>query len=245
MYERTLDKKKENDMNFGLIAAGEGSRLKAEGWDKPKGLAELNGEPLVKRFLDLANDYKADKIFVIVNEESPELLEYIKGYDSESEIQIKVKSTPSSLHSFYEIAKFSVGESIMLFTIDTVFDRREFDKFYKTAEVTEHDGVWGITSYVEDEKPLYVSLDEDSIISGFHDKGDFDYVTGGFYFMKPSLHKHLKTAVDSGMSRMRNFQRYLVEMNYKLIGYKFDKIVDVDHVSDIKTAEKFLSDIQQ
>ncbi len=232
-------------MNFGLIAAGEGSRLKAEGWNKPKGLAELNGEPLIKRFLDLANDYKAEKICIIVNEESPELLEYIKSYESQSEILIKVKSTPSSLHSFNEIAKFSKSESIMLFTIDTVFDRKEFDSFYKSAKETQYDGAWGITAHVDDEKPLYVSLNKDNLITGFHDAGQFDYVTGGFYFMKPALHKHLDRAVESGMSRMRNFQRYLIEMNYNLYGYKFDKIIDVDHVSDIKKAEDFLKEIQK
>ncbi len=232
-------------MNFGLIAAGEGSRLKAEGWSKPKGLAELNGEPLIKRFLDLANDYKAEKISIIVNEESPELLEYIEKYQSKSEILLKVKSTPSSLHSFYEIAEFSGTESIMLFTIDTVFDRKEFDAFYKTAEITEYDGVWGITAHVDDESPLYVSLNEDDVVTDFHDSGDFDYVTGGFYYMKPTLHKHLKTAVESGISRMRNFQRYLIQMNHKLLGFKFDKIIDVDHVSDIQSAEKFLKSIRQ
>ncbi len=232
-------------MNFGLIAAGEGSRLKAEGWKKSKGLAELNGEPLIKRFLDLANDFKAEKICIIVNEESPELLEYINSYQSESPILIQVKSTPSSLHSFYEISQFSQTESILLFTIDTVFDRKEFEKFYLKIETTQHDGVWGVTNYVDDEKPLYVSMDESGVITGFHDEGEYDCVTGGFYYMKPTLHKHLKTAVDGGMSRMRNFQRFLIEMNHNILGYRFSKIVDVDHISDIKKAEKFLQEIQR
>ncbi|MDY3008013.1 MAG: NDP-sugar synthase, partial [Sodaliphilus sp.] len=34
-------------MNYGIIAAGEGSRLAQEGVAKPKPLVELNGEPMV------------------------------------------------------------------------------------------------------------------------------------------------------------------------------------------------------
>jgi NDP-sugar pyrophosphorylase family protein len=229
-------------MNFGLIAAGEGSRLKAGGWDKPKGLAQINGEPLIKRFLDLANHYNAEKICIIVNEESPELVEYINSYESSSAIHLKVKSTPSSLHSFYEISKFSESESIFLFTVDTVFDSKEFDKFYEFSTCTQYDGVWGISNFIDDEKPLYVSLKENNLIDGFHDEGEFEYVTGGFYYMKPTLHKHLKSAVESGMERMRNFQRFLIELNHDIYGYNFSKIVDVDHIADIAKAEAFLKE---
>ena len=42
------------------------------------------------------------------------------------------------------------------------------------------------------------------------------------------------------MSRMRNFQRQLVEEGLKLEAWPMPKIVDVDHKDDIRKAEAFL-----
>ena len=47
--------------------------------------------------------------------------------------------------------------------------------------------------------------------------------------------------IERGISRMRNFQRALVEAGFSLQAYSIDKIVDVDHADDIATAEAFLA----
>jgi hypothetical protein len=39
---------------------------------------------------------------------------------------------------------------------------------------------------------------------------------------------------------MRNFQRELINDGLRLQAYRFSKILDVDHVDDIKKAEDFL-----
>ena len=50
----------------------------------------------------------------------------------------------------------------------------------------------------------------------------------------------LEQCIQAGNSRMRNFQRALVEAHQRLYAYSIDKIVDVDHAEDIITAETFL-----
>jgi hypothetical protein len=45
----------------------------------------------------------------------------------------------------------------------------------------------------------------------------------------------------AGISRMRNFQRALIEKGFKLKAFPIEKIIDVDHAEDIKTAEAFLN----
>ena len=52
----------------------------------------------------------------------------------------------------------------------------------------------------------------------------------------------LNDCIDKGVSRMRNFQRALVEAGFSLKAYSIDKIIDVDHASDIAVAEKFISE---
>jgi hypothetical protein len=40
---------------------------------------------------------------------------------------------------------------------------------------------------------------------------------------------------------MRNFQRSLVNEGFRLKAWPFSKVLDIDHVSDVQKAEKFLS----
>jgi hypothetical protein len=40
---------------------------------------------------------------------------------------------------------------------------------------------------------------------------------------------------------MRNFQRALVVDGKRLLGYRFTKVLDIDHAADIKKAEDFIN----
>ena len=51
----------------------------------------------------------------------------------------------------------------------------------------------------------------------------------------------LDDCINRGISRMRNFQRALIEAGCHLKAYSIEKIVDVDHADDIATAEAFLA----
>jgi hypothetical protein len=46
-----------------------------------------------------------------------------------------------------------------------------------------------------------------------------------------------------GVSRMRNFQRMMVEDKLTLQPFLFKKVMDIDHARDIKKAEEFLQKI--
>ncbi len=46
--------------------------------------------------------------------------------------------------------------------------------------------------------------------------------------------------MNDGVSRMRNYQRRLVEEGVQLKAYPFSKIIDVDHAEDIQKAENFI-----
>lgn len=44
-------------------------------------------------------------------------------------LEVVVKTTPSSMHSFYEISPFLKGEKFCLTTVDTIFREKEFTCF--------------------------------------------------------------------------------------------------------------------
>ena len=60
--------------------------------------------------------------------------------------------------------------------------------------------------------------------------------------MGPKAIDVLTECMDKGVSRMRNFQRALVEHGLSLQAWPFTKIIDVDHAEDIFKAEQFIAD---
>ena len=211
-------------MKFAIIAAGEGSRLQQEGVHLPKPLVTLQGEPLIDRLIRIFRRCGAAEVNIIVNQRYPEVAAHLRQLSGETgmpEIRLVVKDTPSSMHSFFELSPFLATESFCLTTVDTIFREEEFTAYVRAFQRdADYDGMMAVTEYVDDEKPLYVATDS---------------------CLRPSALHTLRRCMECGVSRMRNFQRALVADKQRLKACPFSKILDVDHVSDIRKAEEFLA----
>lgn len=230
-------------MNFAIISAGEGSRLAQEGVAKPKPLVELNGEAMIERLVRIFLRQGAGRVVVIINDLVPEIRAFLTRLKEELPIELVVKTTPSSMHSFYEISHLLEGDRFCLTTVDTIFHEEEFARYIEAFRTSEADGLMAVTDYVDDEKPLYISTTTGDLrITGFHDQPtpDCHYISGGIYCLTPKALDTLRRCMEMGQSRMRNFQRQLVADGLCLEVWPFSKIVDVDHAGDIVKAEEFL-----
>ncbi len=116
-------------MNYAIIAAGEGSRLAQEGVALPKPLVRLNGVPMIKRLIDIFMGCNPDSLSVIVNEHMVEVREYLESLVLPVPFKLVVKSTPSSMHSFYEVSRCFNGDKFCLTTVDTIFRADEFRRY--------------------------------------------------------------------------------------------------------------------
>lgn len=230
-------------MNYAIIAAGEGSRLSEEGVTLPKPLVKLNGQEMIGRLIDIFLKNNASSVSIIVNEEMRQVHDYISNLKLDVPFNVVVKSTPSSMHSFFELRNFLRDGKFCLTTVDTIFKEEEFSRYIKAFIAdTENDGMMAVTDFIDDEKPLYVDVNENMDIKGFLDKSDnCKYISGGIYGLTPKAISTLETCLDSGQSRMRNFQRQLVLDKLNLKAFPFAKIVDVDHAGDISKAEEFIN----
>lgn len=231
-------------MNYAIIAAGEGSRLAKEGIAKPKPLVDLNGEPMIGRLINLFLRCNAESISIIVNEEMTEVRSYLESLTLPVPFNLVVKSTPSSLHSFYELSRVMPAGKFCLTTVDTIFRENDFRAYIKAAEAaTDCDGMMAVTDYIDDEKPLYVGTDAEMNITAFRD-ARYDgarYISGGIYALGGRAVGVLEECMEKGISRMRNFQRALVDAGLRLKAYPMGKILDVDHAEDIRKAEEFIN----
>jgi len=232
-------------MNFAIIAAGEGSRLAQEGVIKPKPLVELQGEPMIGRLINIMLRCNAESISIIVNKRMTEVHEYLESLELPVPLNLVVKSTPSSMHSFWELSRVIPSGKFCLTTVDTIFredDFRGYINAFEASDITSCDGMWAVTPFVDDEKPLWVEVDDEMNITAFCDKGNEKtrFVSGGVYAMTDKAFEVLDHCIKHDISRMRNFQRQLIEAGYKIQAYSIDKIIDVDHAGDIATAEAFI-----
>lgn len=234
-------------MNFGIIAAGEGSRLVEEGVAYPKPLVPLRGEPMIGRLINIFIRNGAEKICVIVNEHMKEVRSYLEDLRPRLPVPLEmvVKTTPSSMHSFYEIGRLLDNGRFIVTTVDTIFHEEDFSRYVEAyrAAPEEAEGMMALTGYIDDEKPLYVEVNPHGRITAFldHPVEGIRFVSGGIYGLGPAAVRVLDKCLRNGVSRMRNYQRALIEEGLRIEGYDMGKIIDVDHAGDIAKAEAFLN----
>ena len=231
-------------MNYAIIAAGEGSRLRKEGFKSVKPLVRVCGEHLIERLIRIFKNNDAEQISIIINEESEELQQFLNSKNFGVKINLIIKSTPSSLHSFWNIIHHSEFEECCLTTVDTIFNEQDFQQYISCFQKhQELDALMGITSYIDDEKPLYVKTDRQGKVEAYLDNNDLqltDKVSAGIYCLRKKALRVVDTTIEKGISRMRNYQRALLENNLNVQSFLFGKVIDIDHVEDISKAEELL-----
>lgn len=233
-------------MKFAIIAAGQGSRLVQEGVESPKPLVDLDGRPMIKRLIDIFLASKADEISIIVNEEMTRVRSYLESLSLPVPLTLTVKSTPSSMHSLYEVTKpwrQCPDCKFIATTVDTIFRQADFEAYASAFGTESTDGMMAVTSYIDDEKPLYVATGTDMAITAFSDtcRPDAKYVSAGIYGLSQKAFPVLDSCLEAGVSRMRNFQRHLLLAGLNLKAYDLGKVIDVDHAGDIEKARALIS----
>lgn len=229
-------------MNFAIIAAGNGSRLAQEGIKSPKPLIRINGEIMIERLVRIFLKAGASSVIIIINDKTEETKLALESMAEKYSIRLVVKSTPSSMHSFYELSPYITDDRFCLTTVDTIFKEEEFLAYIDRFRQSDADGIMAVTDFIDDEKPLYISTNKNMDITAFKDRqeNDCNYISGGIYCLKVKALDTLRKCMAEGKSHMRNFQRELLSDGMHLKAYPFSKILDIDHASDIEKAETFL-----
>ena len=126
-------------------------------------------------------DNDAEEIVIICNDQTTLVARHLLDIQQNGlkgrpiPLRFMVKSTPSSMHSFFELSRYLADGPFCLTTVDTIFREEEFKAYiaaFKATVGTGSDGLMGVTDYIDDEKPLYVDTDDDLNITAFLDKSD-------------------------------------------------------------------------
>ena len=217
----------------GIIAAGDGYRLRQAGFTMPKPMVPVAGTPLIESVIRNFRAAGITSLVIIVNERDRECAGWIGARFPDLDLHVIVKTTESSLASFREVTAHAGGGRLLVSTVDAWCAEHDFVRFVRAAlrrppEAT----VLAVTPLVADERPLWVRLGEDGRVTGVGgDEGNV--VTAGMYL----LPERLRAIEPPRVARLRDFLAWLCERGEPMYAETIETVVDVDRASDVALAE--------
>lgn len=218
----------------GIIAAGLGSRLRADGHHGSKAMALVSGRPLIAHALDRFRAAGVREVTIIINETSDDCRRWLRDHAEAFDLDLIVRNTPSSYASFRVIADRLAHAPALVTTVDTILPPDDFQTFVKSAQGFGKDAVvLGLTDHVDDENPLWATMDpaDGRIRRLGADAGS--HVTAGLYW----LPARMPAAPASGFARLRDYLKWLVDEHQPVCGVVLRLVFDIDRARDIDAAE--------
>lgn len=239
----------------GILAAGEGSRLRRDGWRISKPLVPIGGVPLIQHAIENLRAAGIRCIGVLFNEDEADCVRFVRtrfpgtgsAEDEEDEevgvgrrsarIDIRVKTTASSFETFRELSGALAPGRALFQTVDAWCRPEDFVRFVRDAEAAPPDAtVLAVTPLVDDERPLWVRCAEGASGGAISEIGGAsgDFATAGIYLFSPRARD---LAVLSRAGRLRSFLAELLEQGEPMLAVSIPEVVDVDRGRDVRLAE--------
>src|ERR1700733_5939649 len=111
----------------GVIAAGHGTRLRADGYRVSKPMTPVGGRPLIEHALGRFRAVGVDQVTVIVNEESDDCRRWLSEHGQG--LALIVRTTPSSYASFELVAARLARFPSVITTVDSIMPVDAFRYF--------------------------------------------------------------------------------------------------------------------
>lgn len=218
----------------GIIAAGQGTRLRRDGWLLPKPLVPVGGKPLIEHVIRNYLAAGIQSLTIIFNEEDSSCESWIRSQFPQLDLQILVKTTASSLESFQEVSSRLRSGRAIISTVDAFCLQPDFLIFVQAIESFPPDALLlAVTPFVADERPLWVTMDENGKVTELGgDSGNV--VTAGLYVVPESFRQG---SMPKELNRLREFLAWLVNKGVPTYGIQIETVIDVDRDEDVKLAE--------
>jgi NDP-sugar pyrophosphorylase family protein len=218
----------------GVIAAGHGTRLRADGYRVSKPMTPVGGRPLIGHALDRFRAVGVRQVTVIINDGSDDCRQWLRDHGEDFDLDVIVRTTPSSYASFELVAARLAGARAVITTVDAIMPVDTFQHFVHSAARFPNDAVvLGLTDHVDDDNPLWATLDEDGCVLRLGgDQGS--HVTAGIYW----LPAHRIAPPTSGFGRLRDYLKWFVDEDQRVYGVVLRQVFDIDRAHDVEAAEQ-------
>ena len=217
----------------GIIAAGQGTRLRADGYCVSKPMVPVAGRPLIDLTLDRFRAAGISRLTIIMNDTSDDCRQWLREHAGDFDLDLIVRTTPSSHASFQIVADRVLGAPTLITTIDAVMPVSDFCTFVESATDLAGNAVaLGLTDHVDDENPLWATLDADGRIRQLGG-GHGTHVTAGLYWLPAQRPAEPPTS----FARLRDHLCWLVAVHPEVYGIVLPCVFDIDRARDIAAAE--------
>jgi hypothetical protein len=158
-------------------------------------------------------------VAIIFNETQQECADWVRAHFPSLELRILVKTTRSSFESFWRIGRALGPGRHLICTVDSICAPEDWRTMSASTAASEREVLLAITSFVHDEKPLWVATQPESL-------------------------KIVNLGVPYGKFATAGIYGQLLREGFPFRGVPLGDVIDVDTVEDIKLAERFLSRIR-
>ena len=158
-------------------------------------MAPVGGRPLIEHTLDRFRAAGICRVTVIINEGSDDCRRWLGGHGQDFDLDVIVRTTPSSYASFQLVAARLADCPALITTVDSILPVDDFRLFVSAAAAFPSDAVvLGLTGHVDDDNPLWATLDvsDGRILRLGGDGGS--HVTAGLYWLPAHGSQSLRPA---------------------------------------------------
>jgi NDP-sugar pyrophosphorylase family protein len=217
----------------GIIAAGHGTRLRADGYRVSKPMTSVGGLPLIGHALDRFRAVGVRQATVIINDGSDDCRHWLTDHDRDLDLDLIVRTTPSSYASFEIVAARLAGAPALITTVDAILPADAFQHFVSSASsFPDNAVVLGLTDHVDDDNPLWATPNgEGRVLRLGGDQGS--HVTAGLYWLPADRGVEPKMRFD----RLRDYLKWLVDEGRPVYGVVLPLVFDIDRAHDVEAAE--------
>jgi NDP-sugar pyrophosphorylase family protein len=235
-------------MHAGIIAGGEGTRLRSYFPGIPKLMIPIQGVPLIESLIYVLESVGFSKISIIMREDHQQIAEYINQLTINVQINIVHKNTSGGMHSLFTLQPFLEKESeFYLFKVDNVFDPLELDKFVKVSKNFNNQTLttWVTHRFNDFEEQVGIELDNKFRVLDFGKHLiQTVMISEGPYYCRPNIFKEREKAESLSIERLSDYIRLLLHHNHIIYGYYVPKVFDIDDQFSYQQALDFLSQLQ-
>jgi len=218
----------------GIIAAGDGSRLRQAGWIVPKPMVPIAGVPLIESVIRNFVAAGITRLSIIVNEQERDCAAWVRTRFPDLDLHLIVKTTASSLESFRQVAGGPGAGRMLVSTVDAWCRAADFARFVESARRRPFEAtVLAVTPLVADEKPLGAMLDADGRVTALGVESPA-LVTAGVYLVSERARR---LEPPPRLGRLREHLAWLLASGEPMYGEVIETVVDVDRAEDVALAE--------
>jgi len=228
-------------LRAGIIAAGDGSRLRPSHPGTIKPLVPVRGRPLCHWVVGSLQEAGAEAFTVLFNSRGRRASESLLTAFPRQRWTFVERDTASSWESFRLVAGLlaEAEGDFIISTVDAIVPPAEARRFVAEARLSGAPCVLALTRFIDDEKPLWADLGPDGRITVLGEAARTRaYATCGLYYLTTSVARSLPPAAAYG--RLRDYLQALAAEG-RTAGVVLSKTLDVDRPEDVRQAEDFVA----